>query len=190
MGVKAIKQRYKIDYAVQKVDDNIHIGSAYINDIIVISPEGKLIKKYKDGNYNDGWNTNKDLKRYQEELLTDEKTGFLKELVQQADEFGELFPVYTCEKGRTVKTYCEEYDWPNLTIEGELMYENTFFKTRKEAYQYLLENTSLKYEWRIYCMDIEEIIFRLKKAVKNISISVYYYLFARSIERVTILFKS
>ena len=73
MGLKKLIEKYNIKHLVQKRNDNICIGSEYIPDIIVISFDGKIIKKYKNGDYDDGWSINEDLKRYQEELLIDEE---------------------------------------------------------------------------------------------------------------------
>src|SRR3990167_8816719 len=97
MGVKAIKEKYKIGHIVQKCNDKICIGSPYINNIIEINLYGKIIKKYKDGKYEDGWNTNEDLKRYQEEMIIDEKSGELKKLIESKDEVGVLFPIFTVD---------------------------------------------------------------------------------------------
>lgn len=75
MGIKKLKEKYKIEHTVCRTEKGICIGSPYIHDIIVISNEGKFLKKYKDGKYDDGWSTNEKLKRYQEEMLSDESTG-------------------------------------------------------------------------------------------------------------------
>lgn len=136
MGIKKLKEKYRIEHTVCRTEKGICIGSHYVHDVIVISEEGKFLKKYKNGNYNDGWNTNEDLKRYQEEMLADEATGELKKVIDEPDVHGELFPVFTIHEGKLVETFCEEYGWPNVTIEGELMYENTFFKTKEEAVEY------------------------------------------------------
>ena len=136
MGIKKLKEKYRIDHTVCRTEKGICIGSDYIHDIIVINDEGKFLKKYKNENYNDGWSTNEKLKRYQEEMLADEATGDLKKLIEEPDVYGELFPVFTIKKGKLVETSCEKYGWPNLTVEGELMYENTFFKTKAKVVKY------------------------------------------------------
>ena len=133
MGIKAIKEKYKIEHLVQKTEKGICIGSSYHHDIIVINMKGQIVTKYKDRKYNDGWSTNEDLKRYQEEMIIDEENGELKKLIDLKDEFGVLFPIFTVDDGVLIETFCEKYGYPNTTIEGFLIYENTFFKTREEA---------------------------------------------------------
>ena len=91
---------------------------------------------HKDRKYNDGWNTNEDLKRYQEEMIIDSENGILKQIIQEPDDYEQLLPVFTIKDGKLVETFCEEYGYPNLTIEGELMYENTFFKNKIDAIKY------------------------------------------------------
>jgi hypothetical protein len=140
MGIKAIREKYKIEHLVQNRDNVICIGSGYIHDIIVISFDGKIIKKYKNGVYNDGWSTNENLKRYQEEMIIDEENGELKKLIDLKDDFKVLLPIFTVDDGVLIETFCEKYDFPNTTIEGYLIYENTFFKTREEAIDYGLRD--------------------------------------------------
>jgi hypothetical protein len=140
MGIKAIKEKYKIEHLVQKTEKGICIGSSLYHDIIVINMEGKIVTKYKNRHYNDGWSTNEDLKRYQEEMIIDEENGELKKLIDLKDEFGVLLPIFTVEDGVLIETFCEKYDYPNTTIEGFLIYDNTFFKTREEAIEYGLRD--------------------------------------------------
>lgn len=136
MGIKLLKEKYKIEHLVQRTDKGICIGSPYYHDIIVLNDEGEFMKMYKDRKYNDGWNTNEDLKRYQEEMIVDSENGILKEIIQEPDDYENLNPVFKIDDGKLIETFCENYGYPNLTIEGELMYENTFFKTKEEAVKY------------------------------------------------------
>jgi hypothetical protein len=138
MGIKALTQKYDIKHIVQLRDDCICIGSLYCGDIIKISFEGKIIKPYKDG-----YSINRDLDRYQKAMESDEKTGELKRLIDLKDIYEINLPVFYTENGRVIKTFCEQYSYPNITHNGLLMYDNTFFKTKQEARKYLLKETRL-----------------------------------------------
>jgi len=128
MGWKSIKEKYRIEHTVAVYKDKgICIGSEYIHDIITIGFKGKLIKVWNDVG------TRSELQRIITELTADEQTGELKRLVDKVDIFGELFPVYTYENGRVFLKWCEHYRWPNVTTDGYIMYENTYFKDEKEA---------------------------------------------------------
>lgn len=48
----------------------------------------------------------------------------------QSNGLVELHDDNTSEKAKL----CEEYGWPNTTHSGEIMYENTYFRTRGEAH--------------------------------------------------------
>lgn len=136
MGIKRLKEKYKIEHLVQKTEKGICIGSPYYHDIIVLNNEGKFVTMYKNRNYNDGWSTNEDLKRYQEEMIIDSENGVLKQIIDEKDDFNNLQPIFTIHDGKLIETFCEKYGYPNLTIEGEMMYENTFFKNKEEAIKY------------------------------------------------------
>lgn len=152
MGVKSIKEHYQIKHFVTKRGENICIGSAYVHDIIVISPEGKLIKVWERNS------SNADLRRYVEELENDSATGKLKAIFHKKDTFSKFLPVYTYENGRLIKTYCEEYGWPNVTHDGEMMYENTYFKTIREARESLRRDSylGLRNRWNTYWDKVRE----------------------------------
>ena len=176
MGIKALKERYRIEHIVQ-LDKNgdILIGSPYVNCIIRISPEGKILKRYEDGRINE------DLRRYQQEMDEDVLTGELKRLIDLPDTFGELTPVYTCKGANIVKKFCEKTGWPNITTDGELMYENNFFLTPAKAYEYLLRNTVIsKSELRWFYSDLKEYAIKTGRKIKYILRMSYRYLKART----------
>lgn len=137
MGWKNIEKRFNIQHIVQIRNNQICIGSGYIGEIITISFEGKITKMDRDY-------SNEHLKRYCIELKEAEKTGELKKLIDMPDTFQNLKTIYTCKKGRVIKKYCEEYEYPNVCTDGDLIYENTFFIDRKDAVRYCKRNARLK----------------------------------------------
>jgi len=188
MGVKSIKEKYKIEHIVQKKEDgNIYIGSSYVSEIIGINSEGKIFKFYKDRKYNDGWSTNEDLKRYQEEMIIDQESGELKYLFSMHDSFDKLFPVYKIEERKIVKKWCEVYEWPNVTTEGELMYENYFYSNYKQAYKELLKltkNRFKKYNWEVKMRVFKDAFNIIKKHIFWSLKEMYNYIYVRTIERI------
>lgn len=123
MGWKNVKAHYKIKHTVHVTEWNdtkgIAIGSPYINTIIFIGFDGRILK------HNDS-TTNEDLTRYQKDLKED--PALLKRLIEQPDTFEHSIPVYTYDytTGEILEKYCERLGWPNVTHDGELMYDNTF----------------------------------------------------------------
>lgn len=50
----------------------------------------------------------------------------LESLVKSDDKFDKSITVYTFDGGEIIEKQCESTGWPNVTHDGELMYENTF----------------------------------------------------------------
>lgn len=133
MGWKQVKEHYRITHHVQVTPKGICVGSSYIHDLLVISREGVLVKRYEDG-------SNADLQRYQAEM--DKDPGKLRELVLAADTFERAVTVYTYEGSTIIETVCEEPGWPNVTHEGAMMYENTFSTDRAAIVREALANAA------------------------------------------------
>lgn len=166
MGWKKVKEHYDIKHIVQ-VDSRsdygkvpcILIGSPYISDIIVIRiSDAKILKRYNGSRF-----TNELLFELQPKLDEDEKNGTLKRLIDEQDTFERLLPVYNIQSRRIVKMYCESYGYPNVTTDGQLMYENTFASQLRAARYYLLHRS--KMNWRIWYRHVKE---RLERIVEEI----------------------
>jgi hypothetical protein len=122
MSWKNVKDHYRIGHAVQVTSKGICIGSPYIHDLIVISRDGVVTKRYEDRR------SNEDLWRYQQEFDAD--PALLKRLVQSPDAFTASITVYTYDGGDIIEKKCEVVGWPNVTHDGDMMYENTFSSDR------------------------------------------------------------
>lgn len=122
MGWKSIRDAYRIEHLVHVTEAGICIGSAYIQDLIVISADrGEITKRYDPGA---GWSRNANLDRYQAEM--DGDPFRLARLAAAVDTFDRSIPVFTYEGGDVIEKRCEELGWPNVTHDGLLQYENTF----------------------------------------------------------------
>jgi len=124
MGWKNVKEHYGIGYIVHITPKGLAIGSGYISDILVIDFEGNIIKRYDRS-------SSEDLSRYQAEMEADPNK--LRELIQAPDEFTAAIPVYTYEGANILEKFCEELGYPNVTHDGELMYNNQHFAERAQA---------------------------------------------------------
>jgi hypothetical protein len=116
MGFKAVKEHYRIAHIVRCHPSGLAIGSGYISDIIVVSPSGKLLERH---NRESG-----DLGRYQREIEQD--PAKFADLFASEDVFARSLPVYTYSGGEILEAFCEEFGYPNLTHDGEIMYENRY----------------------------------------------------------------
>lgn len=176
MGWKNVKEHYDIKHIVQvgvrrEYGDGpcIMIGSPFISDIIVIRvSDGKILKPYND-------RSSLVLKTLQQRLDEDEKNGVLKALIDSEDTFGRLLPVYCIDDGRNiVKMWCERYGYPNVTTEGMLMYENTFYSQLRAARYHLMRRSRINWRlwWQYVCDRLREAwdrIMCLKWSFKDIA---------------------
>lgn len=138
MGWKSVKEHYRIEHIVTVADGVINIGSPYIHNLIVIGLDGLIKKRYMD-------RSNTDLVRYQNEMDTD--PAKLHELVLQEDTFGELIKVYTYDDADIIEKHCEELGYPNVTIDGDLMYENTYSDDKNKIIAIAKRNMEAAVKW-------------------------------------------
>lgn len=150
MGWKNVKEHYRIGHIVQVVEDKgICIGSGYVSDLIVIDPKGRTVKPGLLGI------SGKDLMRYWDEIHAD--LPKLWELIEAPDTFERSLPVFTYRDGEILAYVCEDYDWPNITHEGAMMYDNRFFQDRDKALERAKEHSKASIEmWEQSVKDLEK----------------------------------
>lgn len=157
MGWKNLKEHYRIGHAVQVTDDGICIGSPYIHDLIVISLDGEIVKA-------DDGRVNEDLRRYMAEFKADPEK--LCQIVKSKDEFKVAIPVYTYDGGSIIEKKCEEAGWPNVTHDGEMMYENMFSTDKHKVIKWAKENAASGIKWR------QEQVEELRARIADFEISI------------------
>ena len=133
MGWKNVKDHYRIGHFIRVTEEGICIGSSYIHNIIVIGLDGTLTTREERS-------CNEDLRRYMAEFDADPET--LKRLVATPDTFEKSLPVFTYDGGDILEKQCEEYGWPNVTHDGDMMFDNTFSKSRTKVVKWAKENAA------------------------------------------------
>lgn len=138
MGWKAIRDHFRIGHIVHVSDGRVCIGSPYVHDLIVIHDDGSLSGYSLDTS--GGLPSNEDLARYVREMRADPE--LVRRLLVQEDQFDKSITVWTYddEQAKAVQKFCEEPNWPNVTHDGQLMMDNTFYETAIEAARYGLRN--------------------------------------------------
>ena len=127
-------------YTVNNNEDYIAVGSPLCHNLISVDKTTLKIK-YALDTWHEG---RKSLtKRDTEELLFiwDKlqeliDNGQIKDIIEGVDKIENPLPVYTVDDGKLIATFTDQYGWPNTTINGEMMYENTHFKISIEAIKY------------------------------------------------------
>lgn len=135
MGWKTVKQYFDIKHIVHMKDDCLCIGSSYNTEIIKVTKDGNFIKRYTD----DKWFMNNlDLIRYENDI--ERYSELFKQLIDAKDSFDDDIEVFTYDKDyNIIKKYCEKTGYPNITHDGELMYDGAFFTTEEELINHMID---------------------------------------------------
>jgi len=156
-------------YAVHYSDGKVCVGSPLCSDLFSVNAETMKVK-YALDTWNEGRKCFEETSRKSEnseglfiwdklhELI---ESGELQKIIENDDTIENKLPVFTCEDGVLVESFTDAYGWPNVTISGELMYDNTWYKTKKEALEQGIESMGYRIEWN------EERIERLTKEIKE-----------------------
>ena len=152
MGWKTFKNTFKIDHIVQIDGKFLHIGSSYVHDLVSVDLE---TGKVKENSTFSGFLA----KNYPS--LKDASSKEILEILKQEDTFSENLPVYTYDRSNIIESKCETYGYPNLTHEGKIMYENIYFKKRKDAVKAAQKNVKAELEF------VDSRIKEMKKEIAN-----------------------
>lgn len=156
MGWKNVKEHYGIEHTVEMRQENLLIGSPYVHDLLTVKPDGSV--KRNSIVKGDG-----ELGRI-ERAITSDPARFMA-LMESPDSFGPLLPVYTYMDGEIIEEQCEVYEYPNMTVLGNVQYENTYFADKNEAVRRALR--SLRYR-------IESTAERVEEAQKELERRLEY----------------
>jgi hypothetical protein len=127
-------------YTCNNNTDYIAIGSPLCHDLISVNKKTLKLKYALDT-----WNEGRAglVKENKEEILFiwDKlqeliNSGQIQEIINGSDEIENPLPVYTVKNGELIQSFTDKYGWPNTTMDGFIMYENEWYKTRQEAIEY------------------------------------------------------
>lgn len=127
MGWKSFKEHFKIEHTVHIKEDFLLIGSAYVSDLVSISLKTGQITNNNPYVGGQGF-----LQEHYPEILKTNPKDILA-LLKKEDVFRNKIAIYYGKDGEIIETYCEEIGWPNVTYDGQVMYDNTHFTERSEA---------------------------------------------------------
>ncbi len=135
MGWKNVKTHYRIGHVVAFYrGEGLCIGSAYVHNIMSISAAGDVSwGKLGPSRHND------DLTRYYAEMTADKAK--LLELLNTPDTFEKCVTVYTYAGATILEKQCEEPGWPNVTHDGEMMYDNSHHTDKAKVVAWAKGNT-------------------------------------------------
>lgn len=170
-------------YIVNNNKEYIAVGSPLCHDLISVNKK-TLQLKYAIDTWKEGReclvkkaNGKGELLFIWDKLQELIDSGQIKDIIEGTDEVENPLPVFTVIDGELVSTFTDEYDWPNTTINGDIMYNNTYFKTKEEAATYGIKNSEYwikngyeklpEYEEKV--QKIKDGIQREKEIIKRLS---------------------
>ncbi len=130
-------------YTVGNYGDYIAIGSPLCHDLIKVNKSDYGFKLALD-TFNQGrasLDRNEELTFIYDKLKELALSGELREIIDGDDVLDNPLPVFTVSDGKLVSTLTDKYGWPNTTIDGTIMHDNTYFKTAKQAIKYGIRET-------------------------------------------------
>ena len=155
-------------YSVGNYKEYIGVGSPLCHNLINVDKK-TLTLKYALDTWKDGRNSidNTELLFIWDKLQELVDNGQIKDIIEGVDEIETPLPVYTIEDSKLVETFTDNYGWPNTTIDGYIMYDNTYFKTKEEAIDYGI--SECKSAISLYDKILNDDIEKMKEAKSNLS---------------------
>lgn len=158
MGWKTLKNAFGITHTVCVTDQGICIGSGYIHNILTINTTTGLIVENEA--------TPGFVARTYPSLAS-AKPADLLNLISAKDQFEASITVYTYTDGTVLEKQCERVGYPNVTHDGDLMYENHYSTDRNEVVRWAKANARFKVE---HCQDhLTQLHQQIAKTEKNLA---------------------
>lgn len=165
MKLRKLRKRLNdTKYILNKNGDCLCVGSPLCPDLIQYDPaRGKLSyalsKKLADSGNEELifiWNT-------LERLI---ESGEIQDFLNGNDEIEKPLPVFRYA-GNEIRESCTDvYGWPNIDSEGNLMYNNTHFRTREECREYAMKELMCALDYM--SGNVRDSLMRLQKSVERI----------------------
>lgn len=131
-------------YTVHNIEDKVCVGSPLCSDLISLDKKTFKIKyaldtwgKGRGSLASDGKSELLFIWDKLQELVDD---GRISDIINGNDILESPLLVFTCINGVLIETTTDAYGWPNVTVSGEMMHNNDYFKTKIEAIVYGIED--------------------------------------------------
>ena len=151
-------------YIIHDNGECICVGSPMCSHLISVDKETLKIK-YALDTFHEGRKSisNEKLERIWDKLHELVETGEIRDIINGNDEIENPLPVFIADDGVVRESVTDKYGWPNTTIDGELMYDNTCFPTRKQAVKRGIKD--MKAAWKIELETIKDLSQRLSECI-------------------------
>ena len=138
MKARLLKQLLNdTEYQVADHGEYVAVGSALCHNLISVN-KATLEMAYALDTFGKGRDAlgNVELVAIWDKLHELIASGDIQDIIEGQDDIANPLPVYTADDGQIIESTTDAYGWPNVTADGKMMYDNTYFKTKKEAVEY------------------------------------------------------
>lgn len=137
MGWKTLKQHFNIQHYLYMEQDGLAIDLGLIKGAAIINTSTGQIQQSKVApNF---------LQKHYPQMLEATPTQIL-ELLNAVDTFDQNVTIYTYKGAEIIETCCEIPEWPNLTHDGFVIYENTHSTNKAEVIRWAKRNAKCALE--------------------------------------------
>ncbi len=165
-------------YIVHETEKHVCVGSPLCSELISLQKDNMQLR-YALDTFHKGKESIRtpELVQIWEKLEGMIASGEIKALIESDDTIENPLPVFSHDHFfNIIKTFTDEYGWPNTTISGRLMYDSTWFKTEAEAIKRAHEQCQSGIEWREERLDelhteiasMEQVVIEYKEAKKRL----------------------
>jgi uncharacterized coiled-coil protein SlyX len=133
-----------ISYIYAIYGDKLCIGSEYCHNLINVDIN-TLEVKYQLDAFRHGRASlrNDDLIFIWDKLHELIASGEIHDIINGKDTIENPLPVFIADNGVIIESITDTYDWPNVTEDGRLLYDNTSFQTRRQAVEYAIKDQTI-----------------------------------------------
>lgn len=128
MGWKNIKEEFCLDEFIVHVDQDtgyIHIGKSFMPSLVSIARDGVIRHSHPAYEF-----------KGVIKGVMNATASELKDLIELPDSFDRSITVYTFSGTKIVEKQCEELGWPNVTHDGQLMYDNMYSVDKEQVIEW------------------------------------------------------
>ena len=122
-------------YTVAQTKDKVVIGTSLCHDLLSVEKatlsDNPVVKYALDYDRKGAIKTLESKYNGKGELLFLAKK--LQELLESDDDTSSMIEIYSCEDGVLVTKYTEKCEYPNVTHDGYIIYNNEWFTSKKDA---------------------------------------------------------
>lgn len=138
MGFARFKEHFKIEQHIVSAENNvIYIGSDMASRLVGIDMQTGAVL------VNDTFSSF--LGKYYPEIFKATNRERLAPILE-VDHFEQSIPVYTFCNDQLTEKFCEKLGFPNVTHDGEIMYNNSHFANKDDAIENFRRNLIIRIE--------------------------------------------